>query len=281
MTLEQKNDEIKANNNEKQEVKINLSLPNEDEIVMSDFQKDFYKDELKELPPIRTGEVIIDGIYTYDQGDKLEVSVYIRNGLSKNISMDIVPLVITNSKGDILAEQMCNLRDVGVIPTLGGRPFKIYFEKENVFVDKISMEDWNINFKKQIKAVKSVVTQLEGLPENLPYEFIKELNEFIAELPLVKNGQVNISVFKQCKNRDDSISIILLIRNGAAKPIKVEKLPISIEDEQGELVAGGVFDIENIIVNAAKEMLYTFTLYKEKVINNEADISKCKVYIGK
>ena len=65
---------------------------------MSELHKDMLKDELSNLPPLKLGEVSINGIYTYDMGDKLEVSVYIRNGLSKQISMNIMPLVIINKK---------------------------------------------------------------------------------------------------------------------------------------------------------------------------------------
>ena len=69
---------------------------------MSDFQKDLLKDELAQLPALQSGEVSISGTYAFDMGDKIEVSVYLRNGLSVQINFDKVPLVITNKNGDII-----------------------------------------------------------------------------------------------------------------------------------------------------------------------------------
>lgn len=271
------NNDKKADSKGK-EVDIELSLNNIDDIVMSDLHKDMIKEELSNLPPLKIGDVSINGIYTYDMGDKLEVSVYVRNGFSKQISLDIMPLVITNKKGDVLAKQTVDMKDLGIIPSMGGRPYKVYFDKKNIFVEKIQEDDWSIKFEKGIKALKTVNVKLEELPKNLSFEMREYIMNHIKRLSLVKEGDISLSTVKLSKNTDDSISIILMVRNGTDKRIKIEKLPISIKDNENNFVGGGLFNIDNIEVNPNKAKVYDFVLKPEKIVNKDADLSKCKVY---
>ena len=117
---------------------IELHLNEYDTGVMSDFQKDFLREELAELPNLEDGQVSITGIYTFGMGEKLEVSVYLRNGLSKQINFDKVPLVIINNNGDVLAKQVIDMGDFGILPPFSARPYKVYFDKANLLVDTIS-----------------------------------------------------------------------------------------------------------------------------------------------
>ncbi|MCM1990267.1 SLAP domain-containing protein [Oceanirhabdus seepicola] len=272
----------KTNNEDvKKEVDINLSLSEVDENTMSEFRKGMLSDELAELPPLKEGEVSINGIYAYNMGDKLEVSVYIRNGLSKQVSLDIVPLVIVDENDKVLARQIFNMSDVGIIPPLGGRPSKIYFNKENIFVDMISEQDWKIQFEKSIKAVKTVKVEYEAFPEQLSAEVRNEFEEFLRKMPLINVGEVKILTHGMKKENDGSISIVLVICNGLDKTIKLNTLPITVIDAEDKLVAGGVFNIENISVNPSKARVYNFNLTPDKVLDKDADISKCKVVFKK
>ena len=173
------------------------------------------------------------------------------------------------------------MKDLGIIPPMGGRPYKVYFNKKNVFVEKIPEDDWSIKFEKRIKALKTVNVELEGLPQNLSYEMREEIMNYFNKLPLVKKGDVSLSTVKLSRNNDDSISIVLMIRNGTDKQIKIEKLPISIKDEEQNFIGGGLFEIDNIEVNPNKARVYNFVLKPEKIVNKEADLSKCKVYFSR
>ncbi|MBZ9688894.1 SLAP domain-containing protein [Clostridium estertheticum] len=263
---------------EKEAVRIDLHLNEYDKGVMSDFQKEFLNEELAELPPLEDGQVSINGIYTFDMGDKIEVSVYLRNGLSKQINFDKVPLVIINQKGEVLAKQIMEMHDFGILPPLSARPYKIYFDKANVFVDTIPMDDWKIQFEKSISAINTVKVELEELPENMDRDLKNSFTKFLNNLPLIRSGDVNIEVFKTLKCMDNSISIVFLILNGCDKIVKLERLPILIVDEKDEVVAKGVFDIENVNVNPHKAKVYDFTITEDYIVNKDYDISNCKVY---
>ncbi|MGH4123104.1 MAG: SLAP domain-containing protein [Clostridium sp.] len=263
---------------EKEAVKIELHLNEYDKGVMSDFQKEFLSEELAELPTLEDGQVSINGVYTFDMGDKIEVSVYLRNGLSKQINFHKVPLVIINQKGDILAKQMMDMHDFGILPPFTARPYKIYFDKVNVFVDTIPMDDWKIQFEKSISAINTVKVEMEEMPEDMDRDLKNSFTKFLNKLPLIRSGDVNIEVFKTLKCMDNSISIVFMILNGCDKIVKLERLPILIEDEQGEVVAKGIFDIENVNVNPHKAKVYDFTITEDYIVNKDYDISNCKVY---
>lgn len=265
---------------EKKALNIGLDLNEYDTGVMSDFQKEFLSEEIAELPVLKDGQVSINGIYTFDMGDKIEVSIYLRNGFSRQINFDKVPLVIVNKKGDILARQIMDMKEFGILPPLSARPYKIYFDKKNIFVDEISMDDWEIQFEKSISALNTVKVELEGMVDNVQNELKNTIIKFLNELPLIKAGNVNIEVFKLLKGMDNSISIVFLIRNGCNKIIKLKKLPILIKDEKGEVVASGIFNIENVNVNVNphKARIYNFTITEDYIVNKDYDINNCKVY---
>ena len=257
---------------------IELHLNEYDTGVMSDFQKDFLREELAELPNLEDGQVSITGIYTFGMGEKLEFSVYLRNGLSKQINFDKVPLVIINNNGDVLAKQVIDMGDFGILPPFSARPYKVYFDKANLLVDTISNDDFKIQFEKSISAINTVKVELEGIPEDMDYHLKSSFTKFLDKLPLIKAGDVNIEVFKTLKCMDNSISIVFMIRNGCDKVIKLERLPIVVRDEQGEVVAKGLFEIENISVNPHKAKVYDFTITDEYIVNKDFDITNCKVY---
>ncbi|MBU3143445.1 SLAP domain-containing protein [Clostridium sp. CF012] len=263
---------------EKEKVNMELHLNEYDKGVMSDFQKEFLSEELAQLPALEDGQVSINGIYTFDMGEKIEVSVYLRNGLATEINFDKVPLVIINKKGELLAKQIMYMQDFGVLPPFSARPYKIYFDKINVFVDTIPMDDWKIQFEKSISAVSTVKVELEDVPKNMDHDLKSSFIKFLSKLPLTKAGDVNIEVFKTEKRMGNSISIVVLIRNGCDKIINLEKLPIIVEDLQGEIVAKGIFDTQNVNVNPHKAKIYELIITEDYIVNKDYDINNCKVY---
>ena len=263
---------------EKEAVNIKLHLNEYDRGAMSDFQKEFLREELDELPLLENGQVSINGIYTFDMGDKIEVSVYLRNGLSKKINFDKVPLVIVNKNGDVLAKQIIDMKDFGILPPFSARPYKIYFDRISLFVDTISIDDWKIQFEKSISSVNTVKVELENMQGDDHYELKRSFTKFLNKLSLIKAGDVNIEVFKTLKGMDNSISVVFLIRNGCNKIVILERLPIIVRDEQGKVVASGIFDIENTSVNPHKAKACEFTITEDYIVNEDFDINKCKVY---
>ena len=263
---------------EKQAANIELHLNEYDTGVMSDFQKDFLREELAELPTMKDGQVSINGIYTFDMGEKIEVSVYLRNGLSKQINFDKIPLEIVNKNGELIAKQTIEMNDFGILPPFSARPYKVYFDKTNMFVDAISNDDFEVQFEKSMSAINTVAVELEDMAEDIDYDLKSSFTKFLDKLPLIKVGDVSIEIFKTLKGMDNTISIVFMIRNGCDKNIKLEKLPIVVKDEKDQVIAMGIFDIENVSVNPHKAKVYDFTITENYIVNKDFDLNNCKVY---
>lgn len=161
--------------NREEALDIKLSLLEKDQEVMSKVQREILEEELDELVPIKEGQVNVAGIYAYDLGDKYEVKAYLRNGMKNEINFEKIPFKIINSKGELLASQVFDLKLMGNIPSYCARPWTLYFDKENVFVNKIPVNDWKLVFDNSLKALRNLTVDIENLPEGIDAESKKSL----------------------------------------------------------------------------------------------------------
>ncbi|WP_039657048.1 SLAP domain-containing protein [Clostridium tyrobutyricum] len=253
-----KKTEPNVENNENDYVSTKLSLLDKDNVVISDVHKEILEDEIKELPPIKEGELNVSGAYIFDQGDKYEIKVYVRNGLSENLNLEDIPFVIKGSKGEILASQLFDLRALGQLPPHSVRPIKIYFNKENVKVDKIP-EKWELALNGTFKISRKVKTRYEGLPEKISDKDKKVLQDFLDGLPDIEEGEFSISTFSIGINTDGTILATCVMRNAALKPITLEKVPVTLLNEDRKIVNSNEFKLKDFTVSPYRARLCNFS----------------------
>ncbi|MBP2033731.1 SLAP domain-containing protein [Clostridium algifaecis] len=241
-----------------QYVSTKLSLLEKDNVVISDVHKEILEDEIKELPPIKEGQLNVSGVYIYDQGDKFEVKIYVRNGVSDNLNLEDIPLVIKNSKDEILAAQTFDLRGLGQLPPHSVRPIKVYFDKENVKVDSIPNDDWEIALNGTFKITTRVKTSYEGLPEKISDEDRLVFEEFLESLPELEEGEFSISTFSIGINTDGVILVTCVMRNAAPKPITLNKVPMTLLNEEKKIVNSNEFELDNFTVSPYRARVCNF-----------------------
>jgi len=251
-------DKVEKIEDDRLEVSTVLSLLEHDENVMSDVQKEILEEEIAELDPIKEDQINVSGIYAYNSGDKLEVKVYIRNGLSKSVRLEYVPFVISNFKGETLAYQIFNLESLGEIPSHSARPVKLYFEKKNVYVDTISMDDWNVGFDTRINVKRRVRAEYENLPKDINVEEKIIFDNFLKELPELNEGEFTVSTFSIGVQKNGNILITLVMRNGTNKPIKLDKIPMSVKDANGNVVKSNLFELNDFEVSPFRARVCNF-----------------------
>lgn len=271
-------EEVNKSNIEKR-LNIDLSLHPKDEASVSNFQKEFIKEELAELPPINKGEVNIASSYIYDIGESYEASIYIRNGLESEMSFQAVPLSVINSNGEVLASQIFDLIELGNIPPMSARPWKICFNKSSFSAKDIDIKDCKIVFDSNIKALKTVNVTLSNLPEGIGELEKRKYEEFIENLPRLEKNTLSISTYSLEKDNDNNIVITIVIRNGSNKEAKLEKLPVKVVDKDGNIIVSGTFELtdEEIKVGSLSAILHRFIFQSNICVNTEIDLSKCKV----
>lgn len=268
-------------NIEKHGNNLKLSLNEREELIASDVQKKSLMEELESFPPVDEGDVNVAGIYTFDMGDYIEAKVFIRNGMNNPINFETVPFIITNSKDEVLAYQIFNLKELGTIPPKSARPYKLNFDKKNLKVDKIPADDWKIGFDSRIKAVNYADIEFEGLPESMSEENKYVLNSFLNNLPRVEKGQISFSKFNLALTPEGEFDITIVIRNGMNEDINIEKIPVKLKDENDNTVFAAEFSIQDLIVKSCKAKLINLKAQSNLTSTGTVDLNSCKLLFEK
>lgn len=263
---------------------VELYLNEDSKRKISDVQKEYLEEELKEvIPKVEEGKINIAGIYAFDQGDTVEVKAYLANGLSQKVNFEDVPIYIINSKEEKLAYQIFDLSGEGDIPSGKGIPVKLNFDKKNILVDKIPQDDWKVVFGgNDVKGVRYVNIELESIPEGIEESEVKVFEEFLESLPKLERGQGSISVFTITQYENGDLLMTLLVRNATDEPVTMTKMPVTLKTAEGETILSGIFDIENFTVNPYKARVLSL-IFKKEVVNIEEDfdLSTCKIIFGR
>lgn len=270
------NDNNIAGNNE-----IALSL--EDANSASPFKVQVFEEELKEINakyPLGENQVDIKQTYLIKNDDDIEVGIFIRNGLKNNLSIEQMPLVVEDENNNIVLTKIFNFKKYGVLPPHSARPFIVSFEiPDGVIFNEAEKYTIKFETKQKTKAFYSVATEIENMPANISFEEEKEINDFANGLETLHSDEFSISVYKLNYNSNQGIDCLLLLRNGKKSEANLEKLPISVVNENGVVVAHKVFANPDGIVKVSpnKAKLIRFQFEADQVNIEKYDLSNCKI----
>lgn len=260
---------------------ILLSLGDIDSI--SKLKTRVYEEELKEInakKPLEENKIDIFKTYFVKNENTLEVGFFIRNGLTQNLSLEEMPLAIIDEKGNEILSQSFNFKEYGIIPGLSARPFAVNFEMTDgtCFNEK---EEHSLKFSAldNLSAFPSVPTEIENMPTNLIFEEEKALRDFANALPTLKENEFTISVYNVTYTPAGGINCSLILRNGKNEEASLEKLPISVVNEEGMTIARNIFeDKEGIVkISPKKSKFINFEFKSTDVMPGRYDLAKCRV----
>lgn len=260
---------------EKKNVEVELSLPERFEAVVSDVQKDILSEEISGLEPIKENDINISTIYAFDDGDEIEAKVYFRNGFPEKLNFECVHLIMVNSKKEVVASKMFDLSEMGYIPTGGARPWKLYFEKSCVDMEKFSPEDCKVFFDRNIKAVNYAKLEFENFPEEFN-NFRNEFEKFLDELPKIEKGQFSVSTFNIALQKDGNLVITVIMRNSVDKAVKIQEIPVTVKNENNDVIVSGKFQLGDFTINPMKAKVCTLA-FQTDLDPNTVDTSKWRV----
>lgn len=266
-----------VNDDGRMAVKLELFLNEREREIISNIQKENLLEELNSFPPVYEGDMDIVGVYVFDMGDFWETKVFFRNGADYPVNFEKVRLAIRNSKKEILASQLFDLSDIGDLPSHGAAPYKLNFYKENINVKNIPLNDWKIGFDGKVTTKKYKNFELEGFPDNFSEENLSILNKFLNGLPKVEQGNVDISKFSIGINTDGKIIIYLVARNAFKLPLTIGKLPVTVKNEEGNIIFSAMFDLQDVKISAEKARLLTLTGDTGIHPDKDMDLNNCIV----
>lgn len=229
-----------------------------------------------ELTPLKKNQISISGIDLKMDEDKLFVTAFIRNSLSKGIKFEKdVPLLLLGPDGSLLARQTFDFTKLGELPAESSRPWQFTFEKSQLVTEEIPTVDWKLAF--ELKQPHRLDLE-ESWEKALPQQEKESLEKLVNDLTPPKKGEVNFMGIQARKSENGSFHITLLIRNGHEKNISLQQIPLVVEDAAGDVVAKGGFQLNDLEVKANTSKPWTFIFPKEMVQKEAPDLSKWRAY---
>lgn len=266
-------EDSKIESKSENEVELKLSLESIEDSIASELQKEYLKEDLEKLPPIKKGELNVSTDYIYDDGTSIEAKVFIRNGFESPINLEYLPLVIRNKNGSIILEQVFDLRDTEEIPPFSARPIKITFEKQDISIEKISHEQYEVCFSGKLNQIQYADIELDEIPNNLSEEEIRLITSFVNKEHRVEVGKVNITTFSIALQKNGQLLISLMISNGADQKVEINKIPITVSDKSGRILASGVFEMNNLVVGSKKARIQNVAFDTGLKVENDIDMN--------
>lgn len=262
----------------KQENELKLALHPDKIIITSDVERELMLKEIGQLPVMEPGaEVAIDSIYCVQDEEALETGIYIRNSLDWPIILGEIKFKIVNN-GQVIVEQLINLKESGEIPAKSVRPWRIFLRHENGQKTE-ALTDWELlsDIKENLKAFYPVIEDRD--PQPLSPEQMTNLFDFLKKDSPLQQNELRIIPYNIEQGRGRSLLVTLLIRNGANKPVVWNDLTLLVFDKNKKLVAKGFFDMGNNVIEVGTFFLRTFTFPKGVLIDGEFDLSEWSIQI--
>jgi len=259
---------------------IKLYLPQIEGI--SPLKVKVFQEELSKINkqfPLKENQINASKTYILKHEDELEVGLFIRSTVKNNIIIEEICLAIEDENNQIVLLQKFNFKHIGIIPPNSGIPLTVRFDKD-INLKFQNINNYSIKFltTDELQGFLGTRTEIENIPTNISFEDEKELLDFAYNLQTLKANEVSFDMFKLCKDESGKIIADILIRNGHNKEAKLEVFPITIIDDNNNIIAKCVFKNSNGIVKISshKSKLVNFIFEPSSIYSNDYDILKCK-----
>lgn len=260
------------------EVKTKLNFPPIVEIGQE--ERYYYQFLNNELPLLKENQISLSGIEIHADGGPVTVKAFLRNSLPKGVQFQQpIPLLLMGPDGDKLARQEFDLTVLGELPPESSTPWVFEFDEKNVFEKEIPQTDWKLAFEIKKPKGPHALDLEESWEKSLADTDKEKLEQLVKTIKPPKPGEVNFMGIQSRLDDAGALHVTLLIRNGSEKNVKLEQLPLNVEDASGELVAKGAFKMEALEVKANTSKPWTFIFPKELVLKEDVDLSKWKAYV--
>ncbi len=232
-----------------------------------------------ECSPLKPNQLSLSGISLMaDSETSFRVTAFVRNSLEKAVMLEDVTLVLLDQDGALLGRKTFDLRKLGDIPARSSRPWYFQFTHKDLFTTDLPETGWELAFQLKPQQKKHALDLAKSWEQSLAPESKKQLQNMVDHLEPPKEGEVNFLGIQAKHQENGDLHITMLIRNGANKNIKLEQLPLHVEDASGDIIAKGGFQLDDFTVKANTSKPWTFIFPKAMVIKEEIDLSKWRAF---
>lgn len=277
---EENKEQIKKEKVEESSDYVETKLVFHPEWEINEREKYIYKYYHQKLPKLKPNQISISKIKHSRYEDLLFVTAFLRNTLPKTIKFDELNLVLLDENNKPFAKKLFDMEDLVEIPPRSCVPCEFIFDQESFIGEDVTdkTDKWTIAFELKRKELPHQL-DLEASWENqLSTVQREQLEKLVEGLPKLSPGEVNFMGIEAKFIQDHAFAVTLLIRNGSEKDIKLEQIPLIVEDGDGDIVCQGGFQLDNFVVKANTSKPWTFIFPAELVHKTNPNLSRWKVY---
>lgn len=234
-----------------------------------------------ELPPLNRDEVSLSGIEIEKNAKQVVCSAFVRSSINQAIELGTTTLLLIG-ENEILGRKEFDLTQLGHLPACSSRPFQFVFEQKDLYkpIAVIDTEVWGLAFELQSENRNHTLDLAESWEKSLADEDKERLRNMVESIAPPKPGELQF-VGIQSKFMDNGkLQVSILIQNGSQQNIKLQQLPLVVEDASGEIVAQGGFVLEDLEIkpNTSKPWNFVFPTSLLTKDPSEIDLTTWRAY---
>lgn len=258
-------------------VETTLSLHPEAEIPEED---EYYLRFLNgEAPRLKPGQVALSGISAQrDENGLMLVTAFIRNGAEKAIRLKQSTVLLMSNDNQVIAKKQVDLSGVGDIPPRSARPWNFYFAPKEQLQQEFPKDGWKIGFHVEKPKREHHLDLADSWKNALSEQQVDKLKDMIRDMKPPRPGEVNFMGMRAVQSENGDLHVTLLIRNGGNNELKLDNVPLQVEDAHEEVIARGGFKLDNFAVQPFSSRPWTFVFPHRLLKKEEIDLSKWRAY---
>lgn len=239
-------------------------------LVASEFREISTKDKfLKDAISLRQQ-------YVYHNDEIIEFGLFLINNTSSNMYLEELPFFLNGPKGKI---KVLNYE------------IKKNIEKNKAaFIEIIINNDLEINEEdyalltltlgdiSDISIENNIEINSKEISRGESYASLKDLRSFIKKLPKIKGEKLHINCYK-IDYIEDSMQIVLVIRNSSSEEVNIKSLPVGVFDNNNLLLYRKIFTFEKgeLAIRKRGIKIAVITIPKEDIVITTNEFANYKV----
>lgn len=255
-----------------------------DQYTFGQETRELFTEHVKKLDQIAPNQIMLDGVDLIQQGvQKWQAQALIVNTTKKTLKLQSANLAILDKNGRAVAKKEEDFAQIArTVEPYEAKAIVVEYQAED-FIEEppYYLSNWKLAFErpKQAKKAKKQRMDWTGLEvDKLDPNFKKQMEASVAQM-ILEEGELNFSGLDAMKNKDDSLTISLLVSNASDDHLTLRQISLSVYDATNDLVAQGTFPLRPFRLHpwTSRPMLLEFP--PEGIDKPEMDLSRWRFVV--
>lgn len=233
----------------------------------------------RKLPKLKKGQLSITGIKFLEVDGEMVAEAFIRNTVPKAVKIQDVDLVVYDEKNQPAAKKRFSLDQLGELPPFSCTPCRFLFLAADRVSDVAVSDQWKILFEMKSGPKEETLDLDSSWEDKLTPENKAHFASVLKQLPPLGPKEVNLYGAEIKFLDQQSLEVIVFIRNGTSQNMRLGQLSLTVEDAAGELVCQGLFKLPPLTIKPRGAKPWAFVFPASLILKQEPDFSKWRIFV--